>query len=959
MPSLINSLAGSSILASSGNSSSSVFTPVQLDLSVLATGSFNTFDIIDIAPKAFTAKLVETPFQTAATEESLQSRADSALGVSRFINTSDPAVARAGSNPDLKATFALYQGLRNLQALAAYAGDDKSPQSKLTALAAKFDAGLAEIRNYIGTAKTDQLGLLTGEKVTSLQSVVVPTSSPSLANTAVQKGERLEAVPGLNGDEVFTLDLKKTDPKSTTAPAALTIDLSELDGPPNLNNIVRLINKKIESVVGTDGKPLYFSRAEVFTDKNGDFGLRFSGTSSERIAISAPDVEPSVYVLGQTSKSGAVSTGQIVRFDTPADSPTVGATAKVATIDAEATALAQKVFETQTQTEPRAKGAPEPVAPGNIDAETQARAIATDSQGFVYTVGRASGDQGAFQNPNENDIVLNKYTSDGTLVYSRYVGVSDKADGYAIAVDKDDNVIIAGTTTAKLDSRDVFSGQDSFVSKYSSDGAEIFTVQLDGIGVDTPSALATDANGDIYVAGSVSLGSVRSGLSTVGGQDIYVARIDGGARTVEGLTSRIEQVVQLGTTGSDSVGALAFDTSGRLLVGGTEDGRAIVRSLDAADLAATGDRIDLGALGGGALTGLAVDSDTGAIVVAGSTRAGGLGGAAAQTGSFSGDTDGFVARLDPGLNVDGVTYLGGTGAEKLAGIAVRDGKIYVAGQSNSGFLAGQKGKVDSFLARIDEASGAVESVTSNGSEGDSFEVRGLAVGEATSGTLKKLGLRAGVYNPTQNTDLLAATSLREGDHFYISVNGGARRKITIEAGETLDRLARKLTQVSGRALTATASFAIGGRQLSLRQSGDNEVAIIAGDAGSDALGKLGIEAASLIPTKRLFDISESTDNKSGVTAQTPGGFFALNLAQPLALTDKKAAKYVATQIDSAIEQVQRAYRSLYYDATKARLERAQASQGAVPEFLTKQIASYQDALFRLTGSTGTTSGGLF
>lgn len=952
MPSLINSLAGASLLAGSGNSSSQ-FTPVQIDLSVLATGSFNTLDIIDIAPKTFTAKRVETPFQTAATEGSLQSRVDSALGVSRFINTSDPAVTRAGSNPDLKTTFALYQGLRNLQALAAYAGDDKSPLSKLTALAAKFDAGLTEIRNYIGTAPTDQLGLLRGEKITSLQSVTVPTGNPAITNTVVQKGERLDAVPGLNGDEVFTVDLKKIDPKSTTAPAALTIDLSELDGPPNLNNIVKLINKKIEAVVGTDGKPLYFSRAEVFTDKNGDFGLRFSSTSSERITIGAPDVQPSVYVLGQTSRNGAVSTGQIVRFDTPADSPTVGATTKVATVDTEATALAQKVFETQTKDETRAKGAPEPVAPGNIDAETQARAIATDSQGFVYTVGRASGEQGAFQNPDDNDIVLNKYTSDGKLVYSRYVGVSDKADGYAIAVDKDDNVIIAGTTTAKLDSRDVFSGQDSFVSKYSSDGAEIFTVQLDGIGVDTPSALATDANGDIYVAGSVSLGTVRPGLSSVGGQDLYVARIDGGARTIEGLTSRIEQVVQLGTAGSDSVGALAFDNDGRLLVGGTEDGRAIVRSLDAADLAATGSRIDLGALAGGAVTGLAVDQDTGAVIVAGSTRASGLGGGAAQTGSFSGDTDGFVARLDSGLNVDGVTYLGGTAADKLAGVAVRDGKIYVAGQSNSGFLAGQKGKVDSFLARIDEASGAVESVTSNGSDGDSFEVRGLAVGEATSDTLKKLGLRAGVFNPTQNTDLLASTSLRAGDFFYISVNGGTKRKITIEAGDTLDRLARKLTQASGRALAASSSFAVGGRRLTLRQNGDNEVAIIAGDQGRDALGKLGIDAASLIPAKRLFDISDqTTKSKTGLSTQTPGGIFALNLAQPLALTDKKAAKYVASQIDSAIEQVQRAYRSLYYDATKARLERSQSSKGAVPEFLTKQLSSYQDALFRLTGSTG-------
>ena len=69
-----------------------------------------------------------------------------------------------------------------------------------------------------------------------------------------------------------------------------------------------------------------------------------------------------------------------------------------------------------------------------------------------------------------NDVFLSKYDSIGNLLWSRLLGASDDAEAFDIAIDGDDNVIIAGKTNEELIASDVFSGTDSFVMKYSKSG---------------------------------------------------------------------------------------------------------------------------------------------------------------------------------------------------------------------------------------------------------------------------------------------------------------------------------------------------------------------------------------------------------------------------------------------------------------------------------------------------------
>lgn len=942
------------------SSNTSFFQPVQMDLSVLATpistsGFGNAFDI---APRAFDTPEVTAPWRNLPDRQpSLSSRAADARNLREFIDLNDATVRTAGNDKDLKATFALYKALQNLQVLAEYAAQPSTSLSALASLDAQFQKGMAEIKAFASASPTEKLELLYGEKQTSLTTVNIKRSNRVYNGEVLQTGLKTEAISGLTGDEVFTVSLKKTGILAGTAePHTFTIDLSKIEGTLNLQAVVDLINEEIGSLK-TEGSEnaVFQSKANIFTNKDGDFSLRFESASTEEISIGAPDAQPSAFLIGAQSGTGLeAASGRLVRFDNIQSEAKLGLTQTVEGRDADATALAKAVFDATDAKAPRAEGAPAPVAPGDVSAATRANAVATDSQGFVYVVGATSGDVGEQRNVGGEDVFLSKYAPDGTLVFSRMLGSATDSEGFAVTVDKDDNVIIAGSTSDRLESRDIFSGQDSFVTKYDSAGAEIFTVQLDGVGVDAARAVTTDENGDIFIAGTVSRGTVRSGLTSFGGDDVYIARIDGQPRIIEGLTSRIEEVVQLGTSGKDDIAGITVGQDGRLLIAGTEDGTGVVRALDRTDLSASGHRVTVGDLAGGRISGITTDPDSGAVILTGTTRTGSLA-AGPVTGSFNGATDGFVARFDAGLSAQGVTLLGTSGTDEVAGAVVRDGKLYVAGNSNGSLDGAASGTSDAFLARVNLASGAVEDLESAGTAGTGFAASGVALTTATSDTLAKLGLRAGTLTETKANDLIDGTSLRAGDHFYIAKNDGLKRKITIQEGDTVETLSRKISAMYPRELSARTGLALGGQTLNFRVEGQSIFRFTSGADGKDALGKLGLEPTKLMSAAKLFGLS-GEDNENANSALTPGGVFALQLSDSFSLSNKKSAEYVSNQVKKSVENIQRAYRSLYYDPLRARLEQQQGrSGGSVPAYLTSQLAGYQEALGRLTNLNASNS----
>jgi hypothetical protein len=186
-----------------------------------------------------------------------------------------------------------------------------------------------------------------------------------------------------------------------------------------------------------------------------------------------------------------------------------------------------------------------------------ARACAVGPTGNIYVAGW-TGNIGS-----AGDVLLAKYTDEGSLVWVKSWDFGTLELAFDIAVDEDGNVILAGLTEfgaysddaliMKIDSSgtvlwtrtwstgwdaaedidvdnngNIFvsgptgpgsSSQDAFVSKYDSDGNLLWTRSWDRGGYEAPHGQALDPSGSVYITGLASAG--------LGGpMDVFLMKID-------------------------------------------------------------------------------------------------------------------------------------------------------------------------------------------------------------------------------------------------------------------------------------------------------------------------------------------------------------------------------------------------------------------------------------------------
>lgn len=943
------------------------YQPVALDLSFLTPPVDTQSAALFRSQASFTTPNIRAPWQTDTSNTPISQKAQKALSLKSLIDLKAPEVQAAKGDADLKTTFALYRALDQLQALASYAADAKTPLTQLAKLNERFQKGVDEVQNYLASADTDKLSLLFGGKDTKLTTVETQKPRRTVDGKAVVTGSILNNIPNLPSSGTFTVKISKS-----TSTDTFTINLADLGGAQTLGAVASLINQKIASKVvlkpdGTpsltaDGKtiPVYLTRVETYKDEKGNYGLRFAGNSVETVTLDDPTVSSSVYVVSQNTKN-ALSTGTIHQLGDPSGALIDVAKTSVAGVDQEATDLAKKIYDANLAEKKLAEGAPKPKPPGDIAAPTYVQSTASDSEGFTYVVGTSTGNFGNQLGSGQDDLFLTKYAADGSVVFSRLIGGGGANKGFAVTVDSQDNVYVAGSTTGKLTSGDVFSGQDSFVTKFAKDGKELFTVQLDRTTIDEARAITTDAAGNIYVAGTTA-GTISSTTTSSGKNDIYLVKIDGAPRTVEGLTTRVLETVQLGTTENDSVGGLAIGSAGALYVASTENGNGVVRKYNTSSLASPVAVTNIGNLGGGQLNGIAYDAATDQLGVVGSSTSGALA-AGPVSGSHSGASDAILARFDGNLTSTGLTFVGSTGTDTASGIVANNGKFFITG-TTTGVIAGtgKAGTTDGFISRIDGSSGVTETTRQFGTV--ETATAGAAIGinpRGTSATLATLGLAVGTINAKQTTDLISQTSLRAGDNFFVSLNGGSQQKITIREGDTWSRLVNRINTLNPGALKATLKETSSGSRIQLEALGDAVVELTAGDQGKDALSRLGLNPTKLLSVDALFGLDKSNDgSKEDENPLKPGGSFSIGLSESWSLSDRKSAEYVANQVKNSVESIKRAYRSLFFDPVKAQLAQSQRTAGQVPTYLTDQLGNYQAALARLGGGTSSgNSGGGF
>ncbi|MCU1232113.1 MAG: glycosyl hydrolase, repeat-containing protein [Candidatus Solibacter sp.] len=108
-----------------------------------------------------------------------------------------------------------------------------------------------------------------------------------------------------------------------------------------------------------------------------------------------------------------------------------------------------------------------------------------------------------------SDAFVAKVAPDGTVLWATYLGGSDQDVPVALAVDNQDNVYIAGTTTSpdfpSTVPRIGVSGQSAaFVSKLSPAGALMYSAIVSGEARNSATALAVDADRNAYVGGGTN-----------------------------------------------------------------------------------------------------------------------------------------------------------------------------------------------------------------------------------------------------------------------------------------------------------------------------------------------------------------------------------------------------------------------------------------------------------------------
>jgi hypothetical protein len=145
-------------------------------------------------------------------------------------------------------------------------------------------------------------------------------------------------------------------------------------------------------------------------------------------------------------------------------------------------------------------------------SNASASAVATDAAGNIYIAG-ATGSREFRTTPRAlkricddpcySDAVIAKVDRRGRLMYATYLGGSSNDEAHAIAVDALGQMYVAGTTwSADFPVTRALvaprAAQQSFLVKLSSDGRLLYSTTLGGEGA---TALALDSGGDMFVAG--------------------------------------------------------------------------------------------------------------------------------------------------------------------------------------------------------------------------------------------------------------------------------------------------------------------------------------------------------------------------------------------------------------------------------------------------------------------------
>ncbi|MFI4933097.1 MAG: beta strand repeat-containing protein [Caulobacterales bacterium] len=856
----------------------------------------------------------------------------------------DPGAAKLdlpGASSDYKNLFALYQGLTTLFDIADTASAKNVSSFQLKQLSSAFSSGMSQVSQFVAQTGFQKLRLTTGGTATSTTSTVSTPAQPTsyLTPALNTTGDSSAVVPAFQGAVVFDVTVQT----GGGAPTVVHMDLSQMGATPRtMANVLAYLNGQMQAAGAittfssqyTPATPqlvsLGGSNNLTLSQNAAQWSLKVNTDPFETVSFSAPTTDSAVYI------------GQIVGNQ----SAVTGPDGKPIPPDAQSQLV--KLQTSGTLVTPPLQQSD--ATPGRIFVDSLGnpvnaiQATATAPDGSVYVLADVNATTGGAPVAGGQDVALMKYDSAGKLIFTSDLGSASSASGLSLAVSADGSkVAVAGSVAGPLTTGQTLNnptGTNSFVTVFDPQGEQVWSQQRDGLSANQANAVAFGADGSVYVTGQTQPGVGTDVLGPQAPSNAYLQ--------VYSPTGVQSSFTQFGG-GTANVGSGVAVDGSNVYVAGTQDGRAVVSEYSVSNPAAPSlvATRDLGDLQGGNVVGVAVQNGT--VYVAGSTHNGALA-AGTVTSAASGGLDAFAATLSTGLAAapsDAIAYYGGAGDESVSAMTVSNGDVWLTG-STTGALPNEPaiGAHDGFVAALNVGAGAVDwSQRFTGLDGK-VAPTSIAVASAGASILDQLGLPQGVVDGPVSDLVTATTPVKAGDSFSIAADGGTPVKVTVAADDTMATLATKISRATGFTVNVSTQTLGGSTTLEIQPlDASSTVTLSNGPAGADALSELGLKAGILDKTV--------TQNGRTVPADGKGQIYGLGLDPTLNLGSAAAINHAKAQITAALSVLKGAYQNLLTAATPANvlaLQKAQAATGKVPAYLTSQIANYQAALNRLTGS---------
>ena len=317
MPSYLTSLYTSSVnlfSSPSSSSSSSITTLPSIDTTTLLdyfdaqapVSSSQTQSSSTNASNSSSSKNTQTP-PWSEPQPSKQAQNAAVLSTTNFIPQTTPQLVGAtasdtATQKDNQNLFTLYQAVNSLSQLAAIAQKSGNTPGQLQGYDTRFQAGLSQVESYLSSTTFNNFTLQTQTPSATVTSgVSIPFAAFNYTGqTLVSDANLSSALPNISTSQSFNIAITKGG-TTTNVP----IDLSQVQGPLTLDNIISYVNQQLSS----DGFKTRLSRdmtsGSISDTTKATYGIQITQGVGETMTLSSSQATPSLYLAGASGNSNA------------------------------------------------------------------------------------------------------------------------------------------------------------------------------------------------------------------------------------------------------------------------------------------------------------------------------------------------------------------------------------------------------------------------------------------------------------------------------------------------------------------------------------------------------------------------------------------------------------------------------------------------------------------------------